>query len=368
MADYPLITLLSQLDASTPAGSETPAKIDDAIRQVKDFLRTYLAVAHDDVGALKTGATTASSLPAGSVTYAKIQNVSVTDRVLGRSTAGAGVVEEIPCTAAGRAIIDDVDAAAQRTTLGLGAMALKATVATADIDNGAITTAKIGALQVTATELAANSVVAAKIATNAVEPTKISNVGDAKIIAGDGTAAAALTVAGALTATRSGTNLVFALTGGSTAGFSAQYALLEERLANGSDAGASVGAAYTARALTEQSDAGDLIGTSGASITFKKSGTYLIHASAPAYSVGLHRIKLRQISGTPGDLALGTSESAPPGVTTRSHLLIMVTFASDNTVVQLQHWAETTVATNGNGIAVSAGEQELYAQMEILKV
>lgn len=52
------------------------------------------------------------------VTYAKMQNVSATDKVLGRSTAGAGDTEEIVCTAAGRALIDDADAAAQRTTLG----------------------------------------------------------------------------------------------------------------------------------------------------------------------------------------------------------------------------------------------------------
>lgn len=57
------------------------------------------------------------------VTYAKIQNVSATDKLLGRSTAGAGVVEEITCTSAGRALLDDADAAAQRTTLGLGTAA-----------------------------------------------------------------------------------------------------------------------------------------------------------------------------------------------------------------------------------------------------
>lgn len=60
------------------------------------------------------------------VTYAKMQNVSATDKILGRSTAGAGDVEEIPCTAAGRALIDDADAAAQRTTLGLGTAAMLA--------------------------------------------------------------------------------------------------------------------------------------------------------------------------------------------------------------------------------------------------
>lgn len=55
------------------------------------------------------------------VTYAKIQNVSATDKILGRSTAGAGDIEEIDCTAAGRALLDDADAAAQRTTLSAAA-------------------------------------------------------------------------------------------------------------------------------------------------------------------------------------------------------------------------------------------------------
>jgi hypothetical protein len=53
------------------------------------------------------------------VTYAKMQNVSATDMVLGRSSGGAGDVQEIACTAAGRALLDDADAAAQRVTLAL---------------------------------------------------------------------------------------------------------------------------------------------------------------------------------------------------------------------------------------------------------
>jgi hypothetical protein len=67
-----------------------------------------------------------AKLQDGAVTYAKIQDVSATDKILGRATAGAGDVEEITCTAAGRAILDDADAAAQRTTLGLGTAATSA--------------------------------------------------------------------------------------------------------------------------------------------------------------------------------------------------------------------------------------------------
>ncbi len=72
-----------------------------------------------DVTASAGGTVTAISNNA--VTYAKLQDVSTHDRVLGRVTAGAGDVEEIVCTAFARTILDDVDAAAVRATIGVGA-------------------------------------------------------------------------------------------------------------------------------------------------------------------------------------------------------------------------------------------------------
>ena len=53
------------------------------------------------------------------VALAEIVNVSATDKILGRSSSGAGTIEEIDCTSAGRALLDDANASAQRTTLGL---------------------------------------------------------------------------------------------------------------------------------------------------------------------------------------------------------------------------------------------------------
>jgi hypothetical protein len=69
------------------------------------------------------------------VTYAKIQNVSATDRLLGRSSAGAGDVEEITCTSFGRSLIDDADAAAARTTLSVQPTASPAFTGTASFAN-----------------------------------------------------------------------------------------------------------------------------------------------------------------------------------------------------------------------------------------
>ena len=85
------------------------------------------SVSDGDKGDITVSASGATwTIDNAAVTYAKIQNVSATDRILGRSSAGSGAVQEITCTTAGRALIDDADAAAQRTTLGLGTISTQA--------------------------------------------------------------------------------------------------------------------------------------------------------------------------------------------------------------------------------------------------
>lgn len=70
--------------------------------------------------------TAAGTIANDAVTYAKMQNVSATDKLLGRSTAGSGDVEEIACTSVARTLISQTTQALMRTTgLGLGTMAVE---------------------------------------------------------------------------------------------------------------------------------------------------------------------------------------------------------------------------------------------------
>lgn len=105
-------------DSATAVPSQQSVKAYvDAVPQLSDGDKGDITVASSG---------TAWTIDNDVVTYAKMQNVSATDKLLGRSTAGAGDVEEITCTAAGRALLDDANAAAQRTTLELGTIATQA--------------------------------------------------------------------------------------------------------------------------------------------------------------------------------------------------------------------------------------------------
>jgi len=96
---------------------------DRMLTEGSDFLITEAGdyiLETGDVTGQGTGRIPAVITPQA-VTYDKMQYVSATDRLLGRQSAGPGLIEEITCTAAGRALLDDASAADQRTTLGAAA-------------------------------------------------------------------------------------------------------------------------------------------------------------------------------------------------------------------------------------------------------
>lgn len=67
----------------------------------------------------KAAGGTALTIPNDAVSYPKIQNVSATDRLLGRVSAGAGDIEEVVFTDFAQSILDDVDEATFKATVNL---------------------------------------------------------------------------------------------------------------------------------------------------------------------------------------------------------------------------------------------------------
>jgi len=116
------ITTAKGIDIDAPTGGTIGTAYGIYINDISAASTNYSIYAAGGDAYFADALTVAGTVtvPNGSFTYAKLQDVSATDKLLGRATAGSGDIEEITCTAAGRALLDDADAAAQRATLSAG--------------------------------------------------------------------------------------------------------------------------------------------------------------------------------------------------------------------------------------------------------
>lgn len=97
------------------------------------------------------------------------------------------------------------------------------------------------------------------------------------------------------------------------------------------------------------------------------AGTYRLRALAPGYKVGLHQIRLYNVTDA-GAVAYGSSErtDAASDSSTNSFLSFRFTILSAKTF-ELQHQCSVTQAVNGFGIPNSFGGGEIYAVVELEK-
>ena len=142
-----------------PIGSLTGGNLSSGNIVVGNASNQATSVAMSgDITINNSGATTIAN---SAVTYAKIQNVSATDKVLGRTTAGAGVIEEISTTGTGNVVRANAptftgDAKAVTATAG----DKDTSIATTAFVDAAVTKAGSGGIYNGSGSLSANTTVA----------------------------------------------------------------------------------------------------------------------------------------------------------------------------------------------------------------
>jgi hypothetical protein len=352
------------------------------------------------------------------VTYAKIQNVSATDKILGRVTAGAGDIEEVTFTDQAQQLCDDTSFGAMLTTLGgttvgqaiftlANPSAITFIRINADNTVSALSAAAFlsaiggGAGDVTAASTfgtdnvlirsdgtgkgVQGSLVAVNDLGNISTPGTIeaedgfllhtggsddllvvtSNTGSAAAILtiNTGDASRTLTISGdtTLSGTHTGTST------GTNTGDEAIIILRDEKAQN-TDGGTFTSGSWQTRTLnTEVSDASGLCSLASNQFTLT-AGTYMLISRAPAVTVNYHVLRLRNVTdGT--TIEEGNSAYARPdpnGDQSDAWLFCKFTVAASK-ALEIQHLCTTTAATFGFGLKGNL-TGEVFTEVYLRKV
>ena len=159
-------TYIDSLNVSNPAATDVVEKADDHLRLIKSTIKNTfpnitgaVTATHTELNKLAGVTASAAELNylvgVTSAIQTQLNNKQASDSELSAIAGlvsaadrlpyftGAGTAALATFTTAGRALVDDADATAQRTTLGLGAAALLGTASTTDVLTGTSTTAAV---------------------------------------------------------------------------------------------------------------------------------------------------------------------------------------------------------------------------------
>jgi hypothetical protein len=146
------------------------------------------------------------------------------------------------------------------------------------------------------------------------------------------------------------------------------FAHIRDEKTAGTTGGTFTSGAWRTRDInTEKYDPLGIVSISSNQFTIV-AGSYYIDASAPAYNVYRHRIKLRNITDSTDDI-LGTSEYASASTNGYNHSTARgyLTLGASKTF-EIQHRCESSQATYGFGVEGNFSITEVYTEVFIWKL
>ena len=153
-------------------------------------------------------------------------------------------------------------------------------------------------------------------------------------------------------------------------GCTIEYYLIEEEASPGTDGGVGLSGQWNKRKLTTLYANGFTnltLDTVNSRFTVQP-GMWFIRASAPAYGVGTHKIRLYNV--TSAAIAIeGTSEKSKntAQTSTRSFLVFQGQLLVPTTF-QIDHWIQITSGNVDFGVAAGTGSEEVYTLIELQKM
>lgn len=282
-----------------------------------------------------------------------------TARILGRVTAGTGVIEELTAAQVSAFILS-----AMQTSLALGSLATLSTILTANITDAQVTNAKLASVATATFKGRTTALTGVPEDLTVTQATALLNA-----VVGDSGAGGTKGLVPAPGAGEAAANKFLKASGGFAALpiSPAPDVILEDQKASGTAGGAATPGSDVQRALTvEVRDPSGLCTLLSNQFTLL-AGSYYIEWSAPAVDVDQHQTILRNVTGSV-DLKRGTSEgrSSSSGVQTRSVGQHVVTIAGPITF-ELRHRITTSKSVDGFGAPGGFGT-ELYSFVYIWKV
>lgn len=141
----------------------------------------------------------------------------------------------------------------------------------------------------------------------------------------------------------------------------------QDQKSAGTDGGTFTSGAWQTRTLTQQFSFIPGASITGNQITLP-SGVYWIDASAPAYAVNGHQLKLYNVTDSVDEIFGLSSHTGANGFNDRAVIHASLVVSGGPKVYELRHKCQSTVTGNGFGKAANVSGIEVFAEINIRKL